>query len=446
MDSGQKKFTSSKNGLPLRSRQNSRESSWGLPELDHPPEALPSTTPVRLLKMSDEVIDDLGSPKAHASKLASCDSERTASTASWTGSLELLQLTEESPTSTASTEAASSLHRQPVLSESSCPLRACRDGAEAAAMQADGSDVESIPQFISAGNVHEGFESELSRTTSIWNSWMTASKNLGRSCSNILGKRLLNDSCKPIFIFDWDDTLSPTTFLELAVMPSLSSNGRASCNVSQTLDSLNEDSPYYIRLKEHAVIVESILREAASLGHVAIVTLASVQWFDISAKAFFPGLDIQALLEELNISVHFGERTRKRTSCRIDARTIAKTNAMLTVLTASNYPVSKWNVLSIGDSVTERTALKRCFAKSRGRFSFSSQLCKTVKLKAYPTIQELSYELLSLEKHLERLIKCDKGFDHITLCRGNTVEFSPVPRCFRREPDDRNKGGRKVVL
>lgn len=92
------------------------------------------------------------------------------------------------------------------------------------------------------------------------------------------------DRDEPVVIFDWDDTLLPTTFVDF--LGQLPANGRQ-----------------FEAAEKHAKQVESILRTARSLGRVAIVTMANKKWLVKSAERYLPGLDVEALTEELDIPV-----------------------------------------------------------------------------------------------------------------------------------------------
>merc|ERR1719223_2297054 len=89
------------------------------------------------------------------------------------------------------------------------------------------------------------------------------------------------ESLSNVIIFDWDDTLLPTSeFRRGASVPA-------------------------VELRQHAKLVERTLRAAKECGHVAIVTLSKNQWVTRSADKFLPGLDMPKLLSELDILVYY---------------------------------------------------------------------------------------------------------------------------------------------
>eukprot|EP00435_Cladocopium_sp_Y103_P059506 s1586_g21.t1 len=100
-----------------------------------------------------------------------------------------------------------------------------------------------------------------------------------------------------------------------------------------------------------AVAVSDILRCACVCGRVAIVTLAQHPWVLNSAAKYLPGLasrDLPGLLEELDIPVIYARQYLKR--------------YVLRKLYGREAP---WmNVLSIGDSTVERTAIMELMWRS----------------------------------------------------------------------------------
>jgi len=103
-----------------------------------------------------------------------------------------------------------------------------------------------------------------------------------------------------VIIFDWDDTLLPTTFIMQTVLPSLPESERNGA--------VPESSPYYEELAHHAHIVDFVLRTARRAARVAIVTNSMSPWVIASASRYMPGVNIEALLQELGIPVYYARR------------------------------------------------------------------------------------------------------------------------------------------
>jgi len=100
-----------------------------------------------------------------------------------------------------------------------------------------------------------------------------------------------------VIIFDWDDTLFPTTFITSTVMVNQTASERGR--------QLYECSPHYSALEAHANLVHFVLKSARKLSRVAIVTLALDPWVISSARLYLPKLDLPSLLKELQIEVYY---------------------------------------------------------------------------------------------------------------------------------------------
>lgn len=98
-----------------------------------------------------------------------------------------------------------------------------------------------------------------------------------------------------VMIFDWDDTLFPTSYLF---------NNFPERQLGSPVLNL-KDLPCYDELVAHAKLVSFVLRAARSVARVAIVTLAMRPWVHTSAERFLPGLDLPSLLQELGVTVHY---------------------------------------------------------------------------------------------------------------------------------------------
>jgi len=98
-----------------------------------------------------------------------------------------------------------------------------------------------------------------------------------------------------VIIFDWDDTLLPTTFILQEAMP------RDEGPVTKDMDAFEP-------LQAHAHVVEAMLRTARRFARVAIITNSLEPWVIASAKNYLPGLDMSALLNELGIQVYYSRQ------------------------------------------------------------------------------------------------------------------------------------------
>lgn len=221
-----------------------------------------------------------------------------------------------------------------------------------------------------------------------------------------------------VIIFDWDDTLMPTTFIKETVIPTLRNKDE---------DPLTKESPYYSKFLWHAKVVEQLLRASTKVARVAIVTLATSYWVEGSASRFLPGLDFLLLLRELDINVYPADRqspmVKEYAMSGKDPNRIAKVAAMSKCLKQTYHRGihDTWNVLSVGDSLIEREALKECCSLAQKR----QAICKTVKLREQLGVAELSRELQSVIPHLRQLINNEEDFDRTvgTLAQNGVRRF-----------------------
>ncbi|CAE7609701.1 unnamed protein product [Symbiodinium natans] len=196
-------------------------------------------------------------------------------------------------------------------------------------------------------------------------------------------------------IFDWDDTLFPTWH---------------ALEVKE--HRLPDDKAFRDSMEQLTRTVRDLLRQARSCGRVAIVTLSRRPWVAESAAEFMPGLQIEALLDELQIPLIYSRECVKKHHMRspdgefeegVCPLTMAKEQAMKKVLKRL-YGKNPWkNVLSIGDSVTEKTAITELHWAIMGEDSKSC--CKTLKMLHNPTLTQLQTELTAIKDALPNMAK-----------------------------------------
>jgi hypothetical protein len=211
-----------------------------------------------------------------------------------------------------------------------------------------------------------------------------------------------------VMIFDWDDTLLPTTFCE-GLPPIPNSAAVRSSHL-----------PFFVALRRHAQNVERVLRAARSVACVSIVTLSKRPWVMQSAERWLLGLDFPALVRELDITIYYANEHTGRPdvppACLAQDYTAWKRNAMAKCLTdwyaTGVLGKARLNVTSIGDGLFEQQALKDLL-KAWGQTGLLAQspLCKTLKLMDHPTLSQLSDQLQRLSPGLQCMAHQDKPFD-----------------------------------
>lgn len=234
-----------------------------------------------------------------------------------------------------------------------------------------------------------------------------------------------SDPKETVIIFDWDDTLFPST----AILDDPRMNWRELCDCyggdpGMALDPEGApDGSLREALEQHAKTVAAVLRLSASLGRVAIVTLAAAGWVELSVKNYMPSL--VGLLPEILPPVSYARHALKTRELEqadndgLDTCLVMKTRAFAKVLRdfhgeSGGGSHRSWkNIISIGDSKTEADALQELAMEKvqvdrRGREK--AFRCKVLKLIEVPTILELTSQLQVLLSWLNEAIQHDGDF------------------------------------
>lgn len=233
------------------------------------------------------------------------------------------------------------------------------------------------------------------------------------------------EDCRPLIIWDWDDTLFPTTWVrnDLSLDPKLKLDEQK--GFPQAMMFVVKE-----RLKKCAEHVTNILRASVKYGRVAIVTLAKDRWVAESCENFLP--EVGALLEELKIELIYAD-----TGCKLEEipKQIAaakqffgkmKAKAITTSLLEDTGSEPLRNILSIGDSEIERTATLQAAeeylqrlgggdaetpAGCQQRPEAPKVFVKTFKLIEQPTIEEFQGQMKLLEDWFPRMVELEESFD-----------------------------------
>lgn len=232
---------------------------------------------------------------------------------------------------------------------------------------------------------------------------------------------LWDTTSETVIIFDWDDTLCPTTFIWnhpqlnwYEVAPCFDDSSEME---TQFKDTLRE------QLEQHQSAVIALLRLAVSLGQVAIVTLAQVGWVEQSCRNFMP--QVAEVLFELGIEVVYARQAipsrylRRAHEEQNDLTKVLKTRAMSRTIkkfytTVGGGERSWKNILSIGDSAAERLALQDVIMRREQRDSRGVPKecrCKVVKLLYEPDLERLTAEVQVLITWLLTLTCQDDDID-----------------------------------
>jgi len=242
-----------------------------------------------------------------------------------------------------------------------------------------------------------------------------------------------HEAHETLIIFDWDDTLFPTSFvwqddrLHWSVpAPCLDPKGEASA--MPHFPDRPGGPTMRDMLEQHEKTTAALLKLAASVGQVVIVTLANEGWVETSIRNFLPGLD--GLLEQLGIEVVYARNSIPARFLRgfqedegHDLHKALKARAMERVVRRF-YSKSRgrrggqgrsWkNILSIGDSMAERLALQDVVFRRQQvdrRGIYKECRCKCVKMLDEPFLGVLTVEHQVLLSWMNALVLYDGDID-----------------------------------
>lgn len=194
-----------------------------------------------------------------------------------------------------------------------------------------------------------------------------------------------------VIVFDWDDTLFPTSWLR--------SFGSRHLPTAQ--------------LKSHASAAVAALRAARAVGRVAIVTLAKPGWVTRTASEYLAEMHVTSLLAELDIEVLYAREFDICGAFEAGDYKKLKRNAMRRVVLQQCRRSSGCSgALSIGDDAVERDAMRSLLADRTLFAEFPTQpVCKTLKLMKKPSLTQLTEELQRLTPLLPTFVTRQSSFD-----------------------------------
>jgi len=256
-----------------------------------------------------------------------------------------------------------------------------------------------------------------------------------------------------VIIFDWDDTLFPTTYvrddLELDWQKQLK---------DQPLN-LKEKADVSEKLGRVALNVQELMRLACSMGKVILVTLARSPWVHLSCENFFPR--IGTLIKDLNVPVIYaqeGEQVDYKKMEMMENEEIeqywsgvkGKAIASQVKKFYSQYEGQSWkNIISIGDSDFERLGTQAACKDYLERTGLAGDQetevdghvykvrTKTFKMVDQPTVEELAVEVAMLHKWLPLMVNLDSGFDVNVNDISNAAELRNVEKTLKSNGNSR---------
>lgn len=159
-----------------------------------------------------------------------------------------------------------------------------------------------------------------------------------------------------LIILDWDDTLLPSSWLQ-------------DHGLNIAAGSAQPDLPQRLELAKVAQNVITTLQRLKNLGHVMIVTNAEKGWVELSCRKFLP--EVAPLLEGMKLLSARSAYEHVQPESPVDWKRLAFSKEITDFVLRSSDGGQPFSLVSVGDSMSERTALldaavgrSNCWAKS----------------------------------------------------------------------------------
>jgi hypothetical protein len=212
----------------------------------------------------------------------------------------------------------------------------------------------------------------------------------------------LNDIHQPLLIFDWDDTLLPTSFL--------TRRGLRLDGPSVSVDTM-------LVLERYADSVRKTLISAAMYGKVVIVTNAESGWINLTVDKFMPSIS------SLVLSFPIVSARSTFEPLGLKSPFLWKERAFDLVV-RTHYqgakPSTCRNVISFGDSLHEREAvLKVCL-------NAPDTWCKSLMFIERPDVDQLSRQHTLIQECLSQIVDHPGHLDLCVHCNAAPVSATPV--------------------
>ena len=198
-----------------------------------------------------------------------------------------------------------------------------------------------------------------------------------------------------LLIFDYDDTLFPTSYL---------------AHHGYRLDGPDASEEIQQVLDEYTFAVEKTLIEARQHGQVVILTNAETGWIELTSQKFmprlsdllesFPLVSARSTYEPLGITSPFQWKLKAFESVINDHYSGVR----------SQFVKSR-NVLSFGDSVHERDAAHQVCAKH------ARTVCKSIKFMERPDVAQLTKQHALISDCFEQIVHHDATLDLCIQCQ-----------------------------
>lgn len=208
-----------------------------------------------------------------------------------------------------------------------------------------------------------------------------------------------------MIIFDWDDTLCPSTWLRK----------NAKFDKGRVQTRLNSKAKKEMQMLADQVI--NLLFVAQQLGKVIMVTNARRPWVATSCKSFLP--TVWPVLQHVPVTYAM-ESIEEMHADGFDMQgdnvlTETKARAMKVAVSDfySRYVNQSWkNIVSIGDAFFEHDAIRQVTQERLEKMADGKRCrTKTIKLLEGPTISGIVVQLNIIENWLRKVVQADYDVD-----------------------------------
>lgn len=202
-----------------------------------------------------------------------------------------------------------------------------------------------------------------------------------------------------IIIFDWDDTLCPTTMMNAAL---------ARASSAEVEDNVVEEEASDAALQELVAEARKTLETAREMAaEVVIVTNATSGWIESSCESWLPGLSPALELLQVESARSSWEPTGISTPTGWKAASFEQ----LVRKFYSRYWNQSWkNIIVIGDACYEHEALS-CVAALAPQGPTKRCRAKSIRFVPQPTVGLLACELRALRESFLDIVYHDDSLD-----------------------------------
>eukprot|EP00771_Trimastix_marina_P000963 gnl/Trimastix_PCT/200.p1 GENE.gnl/Trimastix_PCT/200~~gnl/Trimastix_PCT/200.p1 ORF type:complete len:248 (+),score=44.22 gnl/Trimastix_PCT/200:81-824(+) len=187
---------------------------------------------------------------------------------------------------------------------------------------------------------------------------------------------------RPAIVFDWDDTLFPSTALRLHGL---------------TVHDADRMPPAFrAQVQQLETKVIKLLETCVASADVYIITNAETGWVELSAEKYMPS--VYSIVKNMNIvSARSTYEPMERDPINWKVR------AFMDRVTESYGNAEKLNIISFGDSQNERHALLQVRHHCE-QAKLTTSFTKSIKFVELPTIEQIRQQIEMILVNLNNLI------------------------------------------